>query len=317
MYQAPTQTPERTIGSMKSERVPRARRASTHPEAAWHLHELSGALREPVRQRTIARIADAYEPIVPSSARQLAQLIDYSLLDPMTTPDEIQQLCREAAYWRFGTVCVNSRFVSLAVAMLENTGVWVCATIAFPFGAMSTEAKVCEARSAVWDGALEVDAVLPIGLLKSRRYEEVFADILYVRQAVDQPARLRVVLETGLLTSDEMIDGALIAVAAGADFIKTSTGFTAPGPSPADVRLLRDVIGGSMGIKVDGTIHTWDGVHAFLRAGASRIGTSRGVEVMTGYLASRRWSDRPIDERDSQDMGRGERAGLLTRQSTA
>jgi deoxyribose-phosphate aldolase len=141
-------------------------------------------------------------PTVPSSALPLTQRIDHTLLHPVVQPDEIARLCHEVTQWHFATVCVNSRFVSLAAVLLEKTGVGVCASVAFPFGAMSTEAKICEAQSAAWDGATEVDMVLPIGLLKAQRYREVFADILYVRQAVEQPARLRVALETGLLTTD-------------------------------------------------------------------------------------------------------------------
>lgn len=189
------------------------------------------------------------------------------------------------------TVGVNSRFVSRAAELLENTGVGVCASVAFPFGAVSTEAKVAEARSAAWDGATEIDMVLPMGLLKARRYQEVFADILYVRQAVERPVLLRVVLETGLLTTDEMIDAALIAVAAGTDAIKTSTGFLAPGPSLADVRLLRQVLGGKIGIKVAGNIRSWDGVSCFFAAGASRVATACGGQIARGFLESRGMAD--------------------------
>lgn len=253
--------------------------------AARRCHVLSEVLREPVLRETFRRVAEPYTPVPPTSALALGQRIDFTLLEPLAQRDDVARLCREAAQWHFGTVCVNSRFVSLAAEALDGTGVGVCASIAFPFGAMSIEAKVVEAQSAIWDGALEIDLVPPIGLLKARHYQEVFAEILYVRQAVESPVKLRVVLETGLLTIDEMIDAALIAVAAGADAVKTSTGFLASGPSPADVQLLRRVLGGAIGIKVAGNIHTWDGARCFLTAGATRVASSRGVEIAGGFIA--------------------------------
>jgi deoxyribose-phosphate aldolase len=258
---------------------------------AGRCHVLASVLREPVLRRTLGRIGESYTPALPASVRALGQRIDFTLLDPLASPDKIARLCREAAQRHVATVSVNSRFVSRAAELLENTGVGVCASVAFPFGAMSTEAKIGEARSAVWDGAMEIDMVLPIGLLKGRRYQEVFADIRYVRQAVERPVQLRVVLETGLLTTDEMIDSALIAVAAGTDAIKTSTGFLAPGPSPADVRLLRRVLGGEIGIKVAGNIHTWDGASYFFAAGASRVASDCGTEIARGFLESRGMTD--------------------------
>ncbi len=312
MHQVQRKTRERNGNSACECGQPGARLPAVDGEIARHREVLSSVLRKPVLQRAFARIAKEYVPVAPSSADELAQLIDHTLLDPVAQPDEIARVCREAAQWRFATVCVNSRFVSLAVDLLENSGVGVCASIAFPFGAMSTEAKVCEAQSVVWDGATEVDVVLSLGLLKAQRYREVFADILYVRQAVEQPVRLRVVLEASLLTTDEMIDGALIAVAAGADFVKTSTGFAASSASPEDVRLLREVLGGSMGIKVSGNIHTWDGAREFLSAGASRIGSTRGVDIMARFLDSRRLAAQQIDAYRGRNTSTIEKEPLLT-----
>lgn len=247
---------------------------------------LSSVLREPVLRKTFGRIAERYEPGLPSSLTSLAQRIDSMLLDPLMHRDAIVRSCREAAEWQFATVSVSSRFVSLAAKATEDTSVGVCASVAFPFGTASTESKIAEAQSAIWDGATEIDLVPPIGLLKAGFYQEVFADILYVRQAVEPPVKLRVVLESGLLTEDQIVDGALIAVAAGADAVSTSTGFLARGPSPADVRLLRRAVGGAIGIKVVGTIHTWEGARWFLAAGATRVASSRGPEIARGFHAS-------------------------------
>lgn len=311
MYQVQTKAPAGTGWPALNDDTLPVRCTSVDAEIARHCAVLD-SLREPVLQRVLARIAKEHVPVAPSRVADLGQVIDNTLLDPVAGPDEIAQLCAEAAHRRFATVSVNSRFVSLAAGLLENTNVGVCATVAFPFGTMSTEGKVCEARSAAWDGAAEVEVVLPTGLLKAKRYQEMFADILYVRQAVEQPVRLGVVLETGLLDAEEMIDGALLAVAADADFVTTSTGFVAPGPSLDDVRLLRGVLGGSLGIKVMGTIRTWDGARSFLLAGASRIATSRGAAVMTSFLASRRWADQQFGEDRRERRGRTDHVSVPT-----
>lgn len=287
--------------------------ASVDEALARRCHVLASVLRKPVLRKALARVGEKYTPAMPSTVPAVAGRIDRTVLGPTAQPGDIEGACREAVEWGFATVGVNSRFVSLAVERLEDTGVGVCASVAFPFGAMSTEAKVAEARSAVWDGATEVDMVLPMGLIKGRRYREVFADILYVRQAVEPPAKLRVVLETGLLTTDEMIDGAFLAAAAGADAIKTSTGFLAPGPSPSDVRLLRRVLGGEIGIKVAGTIHTWDGAGCFVAAGATRIASSSGTQIVRSFLASGNGRAIPVGRSRDHVVGRAVEDEVLVR----
>ena len=211
----------------------------------------------------------------------LAALIDHTILKPAATPAEIEQICREAETHGFATVCVNSCHVSLAAALLAGCSTKVCATIGFPLGASSTAAKVCEARQAIADGAAEVDMVMNIGLLKGGQTELVEKDISAVADAAHAgKAILKVILEMGLLTEEEKVIACISAKRAGADFVKTSTGFGGGGATVADVALMRHTVGTGMGVKASGGIRTREDALALIAAGATRIGASASLVII-------------------------------------
>lgn len=212
----------------------------------------------------------------------LASLIDHTLLKPDATRDEIEQLCREAAQYCFASVCVNPNWVSLCRERLRGVGVKVCTVIGFPLGAHLPDIKAYEARRAVEQGAEEVDMVINIGALKSRDYALVEQDILGVVQAVGKDTVVKVILETSLLTRDEKIMGCTLAKAAGADYVKTSTGFAGGGATVEDVQLMRETVGPDMGVKASGGVRTRDDAEKMVAAGATRLGASAGVKIVRG-----------------------------------
>ncbi len=212
----------------------------------------------------------------------LASLIDHTLLKPDAAREDIERLCREAAQFCFASVCVNPNWVPLCRDLLRESGVKVCTVIGFPFGAHLPDVKAFEARRAVEQGAQEVDMVINIGALKSKDYALVEQDIRGVVQAVGRDTVVKVILETALLTRDEKIMGASLAKAAGADYVKTSTGFGGGGATVADVSLLRETVGPEIGVKASGGIRTKQDVEAMLAAGATRIGASAGVKIVRG-----------------------------------
>jgi deoxyribose-phosphate aldolase len=215
----------------------------------------------------------------------LASLIDHTLLKPDATRDDIERLCREAAQFCFASVCVNPSWVPLCRDLLRGTGVKVCTVIGFPFGTHLPDVKAYEARRAVETGAEEVDMVINIGALKSKDYALVEADIRGVVQAVGKNTVVKVILETSLLTRDEKIMGSTLAKAAGADYVKTSTGFAGGGATVEDVRLMRETVGPDVGVKASGGIRTKQDVEAMVAAGATRIGASAGVKIVRGEAA--------------------------------
>jgi deoxyribose-phosphate aldolase len=210
----------------------------------------------------------------------LAPLIDHTLLRPDATRTEIERLCAEAREHHFACVCVYSGWVPLCVERLRGSRIGVCAVAGFPHGAQHTEVKVFETARAVELGASEVDVVLAIGLIKSGELPAVEADLKAVVKAAGGGARIKAILETALLTRDEKIAAAKLAQAAGAAFVKTSTGFAAGGATEEDVRLLRMTLGPGMGIKASGGIRSASAALAMVRAGATRIGTSAGVAIV-------------------------------------
>jgi deoxyribose-phosphate aldolase len=215
----------------------------------------------------------------------LSSLIDHTLLKPDATRDEIEKLCREAAQFCFASVCVNPNWVPLCREILRGSGVKVCTVVGFPLGAHAPDVKAYEARRAVEQGAEEVDMVINIGALKSRDYALVENDIRGVVQAVGKDTVVKVILETSLLTRDEKVMGASLAKAAGADFVKTSTGFAGGGATVEDVKLLRDTVGPDIGVKASGGIRTKADAEAMVEAGATRIGASAGVKIVRGEAA--------------------------------
>jgi len=215
----------------------------------------------------------------------LASLIDHTLLKPDAARGDVEQLCREAAQFCFASVCVNPNWVPLCREMLRGSGVKVCTVIGFPSGAHAPDVKSYETRRAVEQGAEEVDMVINIGALKSRDYALVEQDIRGVVQAAGRDTVVKVILETSLLTRDEKVMGASLAKAAGADFVKTSTGFAGGGATVEDVKLLRDTVGPDIGVKASGGVRTREDAEAMVEAGATRIGASAGIKIVRGEKA--------------------------------
>ncbi|MDH5702368.1 MAG: deoxyribose-phosphate aldolase [Candidatus Bathyarchaeota archaeon] len=213
---------------------------------------------------------------------QLAKLIDHTLLKPDATKDDIKRLCEEAKKYGFWSVCVNPTYVSLATEILGDTAVKVCSVVGFPLGANASEVKALEAERAVNDGASEIDMVINIGALKSRDYELVEEDIRKVveRAKARRDMVVKVIIETGLLTEDEKVLACRLVKESGADFVKTSTGFNAPGATVHDVELMRSVVGSDFGLKASGGIRTYRDATKLIEAGANRIGTSSGVAII-------------------------------------
>lgn len=207
------------------------------------------------------------------------KMIDHTLLKPDADIDQIEKLCQQAAFYGFCSVCVNSSFVSRCASLLKGSGVKVCTVIGFPLGAMSTAGKAAEALAAVHDGADELDMVLHIGMVKSGNWDYVKRDIKAVVEAASGKALVKVILETCLLTDEEKVHACLTAKGAGADFVKTSTGFSCGGATIHDIRLMRDTVGHEMGVKASGGIHTLEDVKSMVEAGATRIGASAGAEI--------------------------------------
>ncbi len=214
--------------------------------------------------------------------KAIARLIDHTLLKPAATRDQIAQLCDEARTYRFASVCVNPAYVSLCAELLSAVeDVAVCTVIGFPLGATLPEVKAFEAERVIADGAREVDMVQNVGALKSGDVGLVQRDIAaVVAVAHAHGALCKVILETALLTDDEKERACRIAQAAGADFVKTSTGFGPGGATVADVALMRRVVGPALGVKAAGGVRSLADVQAMVEAGATRIGASAGVQIM-------------------------------------
>jgi deoxyribose-phosphate aldolase len=216
----------------------------------------------------------------------LASLIDHTLLKPDAAREEVEQLCREAAQYCFASVCVNPNWVSLCRERLRGTGVKVCTVIGFPLGAHLPDIKAYETRRAIEQGAEEVDMVINIGALKSRDYALVEQDIHGVVQAAGKETIVKVILETTLLTHDEKVMGCTLAKAAGADYVKTSTGFAGGGATVEDVQLMRETVGPEMGVKASGGVRTREDAEKMVAAGATRLGASAGVKIVRGETAA-------------------------------
>lgn len=222
-------------------------------------------------------------------ARQVAALIDHTLLKPQATAADIRGLCREAREHAFAAVCVNPYWAPLAAQALAGSGVAVATVAGFPLGANATSTKVAEAEGAIVAGAREIDMVLNIGELCGGNIEAVRADIAAVVAAAhSRKAFVKVILETCLLNEDQKIAACLASQQAGADFVKTSTGFSTGGATVEDVRLMRRVVGPNIGVKASGGIRTLGDLEAMRAAGANRIGTSSGVKIMEALQPSLR-----------------------------
>jgi deoxyribose-phosphate aldolase len=217
------------------------------------------------------------------SRDQLARMIDHTLLRPDATHDRVVDLCREAIAHSFAAVCVNSCWVPLAAAELAGAAIRVCSVVGFPLGATAPSAKIAEAEIAARDGARELDMVLNIGKLKDANFAAVESDIAgVVEVGRSHGALVKVILETALLTDAEKSAACKLARAAGAAFVKTSTGFGPGGATAADIALMRRAVGPEMGVKASGGIRTLDDALRMIEAGANRIGASAGVQILQG-----------------------------------
>lgn len=213
----------------------------------------------------------------------LAKYIDHTLLKPDATQQEIAQLCYEARKYGFASVCVNPSWVSLCAQLLKGSEVRVCTVIGFPLGATSSESKAFETETAIRQGATEIDMVINIGALKARDLETVARDIRGVVNAAHaRGVIVKVIIETALLSDEEKTIASLIAKEAGADFVKTSTGFAGGGATVHDVELMRKAVGPQMGVKASGGVKTYEDAASMIKAGATRIGASAGVKIIQG-----------------------------------
>jgi deoxyribose-phosphate aldolase len=220
-------------------------------------------------------------PLPVPTGKQIAGWIDHTLLKPEATAAQVKTLCQEASQHHFASVCVNPAYVPLACGLLRDAPEVVCTVIGFPLGALLPEHKVYEAVACINSGASEIDMVLNIGALKSEAYGLIANEIQAVTDVShNQGAITKVIIETALLNRREKILACLISKAAGADFVKTSTGFSTGGATIEDVELMRRVVGSEMGVKASGGIRTYADAVAMIKAGANRLGASAGVKIL-------------------------------------
>jgi deoxyribose-phosphate aldolase len=219
---------------------------------------------------------------VTPSKEVIARMIDHTMLKAEATKAEVETLCDEAAKYCFASVCVNPCWVKLCAKLLRGKGVNICTVIGFPLGATSTQAKAKETEYAVAHGATEIDMVINIGWLKSGEYELVKKDIHEVVRFAGRKVPVKVILETCLLTDEEKIKACVLAKEAGAAYVKTSTGFSKSGATAADIALMRKVVGEELGVKASGGVRTYEDAVAMIESGASRIGASASVKIVTG-----------------------------------
>lgn len=210
----------------------------------------------------------------------MADLIDHTILKPDATEDEVEKICKEAVKYSFASVCINPVHVPLVSKLLVGTGVKVCTVIGFPLGANTSTIKALEAKEALANGAEEIDMVINIGYLKSGKYLAVEQEIATVVEAVKEKALVKVIIETALLTKEEKIAACVLASLAGADYVKTSTGFAADGAKVADIKLMKNVVGSQMGVKASGGVRDNKTAKEMVSAGASRIGASASIKIV-------------------------------------
>ena len=215
------------------------------------------------------------------NARELARTIDHTLLKPDATAAQVLKLCDEAKAYHFASVCVNPCRVALAAQALAGSDVTPCCVVGFPLGAIPSESKAAETAVAVRNGAREIDMVINIGAAKDGDWALVESDIAAVKAACGDAAKLKVIIETCLLTDDEKVQACLAAKRANADFVKTSTGFSKAGATVEDVRLMRKTVGPDMGVKAAGGVHNRAEALAMIEAGATRIGASSGIAIVS------------------------------------
>jgi deoxyribose-phosphate aldolase len=216
----------------------------------------------------------------------LPRYIDHTLLKADAKPADIEKICSEARQYRFFSVCVNGTNVSQAAKLLDGSGVKVCAVVGFPLGAMVPKAKAYEASVAIEDGAREIDMVMNIGAMKAGNFKLVEDDMLAVRKACGTTVLLKVILETCLLTTDEIVKACHIAKNSSLDFVKTSTGFSTSGATVEHIALMRETVGPEMGVKASGGVRTFADALEMINAGANRLGTSGGISIISGQSSN-------------------------------
>ncbi|WP_278926800.1 deoxyribose-phosphate aldolase [Staphylococcus auricularis] len=214
----------------------------------------------------------------------IAKYIDHTLLKPETTREQLDQLLEEAKQYDFKSVCINPSHVKYAAEALKDTDVLVCTVIGFPLGATTTASKQFETVDAIKKGASEVDMVINIGALKDGRYDDVQQDIEGVVASAEGHT-VKVIIETCLLTDEEKVKACELSQAAGANFVKTSTGFAGGGATPEDVKLMKDTVGDALEVKASGGVRTVEDFNQMIEAGATRIGASAGVKIIQGLEA--------------------------------
>lgn len=215
---------------------------------------------------------------------KLSKYIDHTLLKQDAQASQIKTLCQEAIDYDFMSVCINPDFVSLAADKLKGTGVDVCTVIGFPLGANTQAVKVFETKDALNNGATEIDMVINVSDIKDQAYDKVEAEIRAIKEATGKHI-LKVILETALLSNDEIVKACELAVAAGADFVKTSTGFSTGGATAEHIALMRETVGPNIGVKASGGIRSREDFDAMVAAGATRIGASAGIAIMQGEVS--------------------------------
>ncbi|WP_462408859.1 deoxyribose-phosphate aldolase [Neobacillus sp. Marseille-QA0830] len=219
--------------------------------------------------------------------QNIARMIDHTLLKADATKEQIDQLAKEAKEYSFASVCVNPGWVKTAAELLKDTpDVKVCTVIGFPLGASTSETKAFETKNAIENGANEIDMVINIGALKGKQYEWVEEDIRAVTEAAKDKALVKVIIETCLLTDEEKVKACELSVKAGADFVKTSTGFSTGGATVEDIRLMRKTVGPDIGVKASGGVRSREDALAMIEAGATRIGASSGIAISKGEISN-------------------------------
>lgn len=217
--------------------------------------------------------------------QNIAALIDHTLLKQNATKEQIEKICEEAKTYTFASVCVNPTWVNLCAKLLQDSPVKVCTVIGFPLGASTSEVKAFETKNAIENGADEIDMVINVGALKDADYDFVRQDILAVVEAAKGKAIVKVILETCLLTNEEIVKASELSKEAGADFVKTSTGFSTGGATVDAVKLMRETVGAELGVKASGGVRNLEDLQSMVDVGATRIGASSGVEIMQGLTS--------------------------------
>lgn len=216
----------------------------------------------------------------------IASMIDHTILKAETTKDQVIKICKEAKEYKFKSVCVNSCYTELVAKELKDSGVLVCTVVGFPLGAMDTKSKAFETARAIELGANEIDMVINVGALKDKDYDFVRNDIKEIVDTAKGKAIVKVILETCLLNEEEKIKACELSQEAGADFVKTSTGFSTGGATPEDIALMRKVVGPNMGVKASGGVRTTEDAMKVINAGANRLGASASIAIVNNLCNS-------------------------------